>query len=319
MQISNGIYDLPIDDTPIAILDFETTGTRPGRDRVIEVSVVRVEPDGSSSLVLDSLINPNRRVSATEIHGITDDDVADAPRFSDVAGSLLNAISGCVLAAYNVYFDLRFLEDELERIGISIEAPYFCLMYLRPMLGLGKRCTLKDACKEHGIERDTWHATAHDTQASASLYDVYRGVMTDRQLRTFRDLASLRNYKFVESFSLPMPGSDLAASFPRSGVFKSRSLRAMPADPARESRREYWDVLKTTLADLQITDEELDYAISKRAEIDLAHDEVRMLHARAFANVIVQFIEDCKIDEREASKLRRLHQCLHQLGWAPGD
>jgi DNA polymerase III epsilon subunit-like protein len=76
-----GISPFRIDDTPIAIIDFETTGLIAGADRVVEVSVVRVDPGEEPRLVLDTLINPQRHVSATEIHGITDADVADAPYF----------------------------------------------------------------------------------------------------------------------------------------------------------------------------------------------------------------------------------------------
>ena len=52
--------------------------------------------------MLDTLVNPRRAIAATEIHGITDDDVADAPEFGDIASDLVAAISDCVVAAYNV-------------------------------------------------------------------------------------------------------------------------------------------------------------------------------------------------------------------------
>ena len=106
-----GLLDHAILQTPIAVLDFETTGMRTGWDRVVEVSVVRLDPGQPMNLVLDSLIQPDRRVTATEIHGITDRDVADAPRFADIAGNLLEAISGCILAAYNVAFEVADFDD----------------------------------------------------------------------------------------------------------------------------------------------------------------------------------------------------------------
>lgn len=316
MYFSNGISDLKVGETPIAILDFETTGTRPGRDRVIEVSVLRVEPDGSSSLLIDTLIDPGRPVSATEIHGITDDDVKGAPRFSEIAGELLNAMAGCALAAYNVYFDLRFLEDELERMGVYIKAPHFCLMYMRPMLGLGKRCTLQDACRDFGITPSSAHATAADVNASAALLAVYRKAMVDRRVRTFGELGKLHSYKFVESFTNPALRKGMI-DVSKAPVFKSRSTSS--PDPRQSARREYWEVLKTTLADLKISEDELTYAIHKREALELEPGELRMLHARAFANVIMQFIEDRELDDSESRKLRRLNDCLRRLGWAPGD
>jgi DNA polymerase III epsilon subunit-like protein len=86
MLAGKGIIDHPIHNTPIAIVDFKTTGLTPGIDRVIEISVVKVVPGRQPYLAFDTLVNPNRLVAATEIHGITDDDVADAPQFSDITG-----------------------------------------------------------------------------------------------------------------------------------------------------------------------------------------------------------------------------------------
>src|SRR3990172_5398809 len=110
-----GLMDRAIADTPVAILDFETTGLNAGVDRVVEVSVVRVDPGQQPKLLLDTLVNPQRRMGATDIHGITEEDVADAPRFEDIAGKLVKALYDSVIAAYNVYFDIGFLEYELGR------------------------------------------------------------------------------------------------------------------------------------------------------------------------------------------------------------
>jgi DNA polymerase-3 subunit epsilon len=70
--MASGIVDSRIQETPIAILDFETTGLTPGYDRVVEVCVMRCVPGQAPRIVLDTLVNPLRAVAATEIHGITD-------------------------------------------------------------------------------------------------------------------------------------------------------------------------------------------------------------------------------------------------------
>ena len=77
-----GISHRSLRETPIAIIDFETTGLTAGADRVVEVAIARVDVGGEPRIILDTLVNPLRRVAATEIHGITDADVADAPRFA---------------------------------------------------------------------------------------------------------------------------------------------------------------------------------------------------------------------------------------------
>ncbi len=97
-----GISTRRIDATPVAVIDFETTGLTPGLDRVVEVSVVRIEPGEAPRLVFDTLVNPERPMAATHVHGITEADVAGAPRFDEIAGDFLAAMQGCMIAAYNV-------------------------------------------------------------------------------------------------------------------------------------------------------------------------------------------------------------------------
>jgi DNA polymerase III subunit epsilon len=196
----NGLFGRSIADVPVAVLDFETTGMWPGPDRVVEISVVRVGPGAGPELVLDTLVNPGRRVGCTFVHGITDRDVIDAPRFEQVAGPLLQSLAGCVVAAYNAAFDVRFLDHELGRLGVGHPFPHVCLMYLRPLLGLGKHCRLSAACREHGIAHGRAHTAAGDALAAARLWTVYREAMSGLGVRTFADLAARKPYKFVRSF-----------------------------------------------------------------------------------------------------------------------
>src|SRR6266566_1526325 len=174
------IIDSQVSTTTIAVVDTETTGLYPRTDRLVEISVVRCEPGQTPSVVVNTLINPQRHVGATEIHGITDDDVVDAPTFADIAGEVADALTGCVVAAYNVYFDVRFLNEEFARVGLKPLPPYLCLMYMRPMLGLGRKCCLSDACKEHGISHEKTHTAAGDALASTALWSVYRQEMASR-------------------------------------------------------------------------------------------------------------------------------------------
>jgi DNA polymerase-3 subunit epsilon len=198
-----GIWDRPIDETPVAVIDFETTGLYPGRDRVIEAAVIRVDPGDEPRVAFDSLIRPGRPVAATFVHGITDADVADAPTFAEVAGEFLRAVSGCVLAAYNARFDMSFLEYELGAVGEPSRPPHLCLMYLRPLLSLGKVCRLGVACQLNGVRLSGAHSAAGDAVASARLWQRYRAAIRDRGLATFRELAGAGRYQFLRSFDRP--------------------------------------------------------------------------------------------------------------------
>jgi DNA polymerase-3 subunit epsilon len=99
---------------PLIILDLETTGINIASDRIVEIALLKIQPDGSEEeRVLR--INPEIPIpeKATMIHGITDDDVKDAPLFKEVARTLARFIEGCDLAGFNSNrFDIPLLAEE---------------------------------------------------------------------------------------------------------------------------------------------------------------------------------------------------------------
>ena len=127
-----------------------------------------------------------------------------------------------MLAAYNVYFDIRFLRHELGRLGADCSIPHLCLMWMRPMLGLGRRCGLGRACSEFGIQLTDAHHAAADTLAAARLWQVYLEEIARREVRTFADLRRLKSYKFVKSFRTTPFGRADAERLGRGACLKSR-------------------------------------------------------------------------------------------------
>ena len=110
---------------PIVFLDLETTGVDPAKDRIVEISLVKVQPDGSKE-VKTRRINPGMPIppESTAIHGIADDDVKDEPRFEQIAKSLAAYMEGCDLAGYNSNrFDIPVLAEEFPacRSGCGFE------------------------------------------------------------------------------------------------------------------------------------------------------------------------------------------------------
>jgi DNA polymerase-3 subunit epsilon len=104
---------------PLAVLDLETTGTDPQKDRIVEVGVLKLWPDGRQERYTRR-VNPGIPIppEASAIHGIRDADVAGAPRFEEVADSLLELLQDCDLCGFNLKrFDLRLLYVELGRVG----------------------------------------------------------------------------------------------------------------------------------------------------------------------------------------------------------
>jgi len=317
-----GVLNRSIQETPFAIIDLETTGLNAGADRVVEVAVVRKDPGGKPRLVLNTLVNPHRLMSATEIHGITDDDVHDAPDFGAVSGELIRALADCVVAAYNVYFDMRFMVDEFARIGLRRSVPHVCLMYLRPMLDLGPRRSLRDACGEHGIRHDNLHVAAQDATASSCLMELYLDTLRRMRVETFQQLTALSDYKFLASLhNEPLSVFSAVSLSETTAKFKPRGPVVLPSvapEVQRQAVADYWDALTSVLADLDISEEEASQLGQKRKKLKIHSEQVRMLHARAFAGAINHFTRDQWLDESECDKLHRLHQCLDRLGWAPG-
>lgn len=110
-------------DRPIAFLDIEATGLNISKDRIVEIAIIKVNPDGSESEFV-SLVNPEMDIpqEVIDIHGITNDKVKDAPKFSQLAPQLIAFIAEADLAGYNSNkFDIPMLAEEFLRVGSSID------------------------------------------------------------------------------------------------------------------------------------------------------------------------------------------------------
>lgn len=108
---------------PIIFFDLETTGTDHAKDRIVELAFVKLLPDGRRD-TYKKRINPGVPIPAetTAIHGISDDDVKDAPLFKQIAHNLYDWMRGCDLGGYSSSkFDLPLLAEEFLRVGINVD------------------------------------------------------------------------------------------------------------------------------------------------------------------------------------------------------
>ena len=111
---------LPLDSQILAAFDVETTGLSAFYgDRICEVGLVRAQGDEILA-TYQTLVNPGRSISpgAARVNGLTDEQVSQAPPFSEIASDLLALLDGAVLVCHNAPFDLSFLEAELSRLGL---------------------------------------------------------------------------------------------------------------------------------------------------------------------------------------------------------
>ena len=108
---------------PIIFFDLETTGVDTSRDRIVEISMIKVGVDGSKQ-IKTRRINPEMPIpaEATAVHGITDEDVKDEPTFKQIAKSLAQFIEGCDFGGFNSNrFDLPVLVEEFMRAGVDVD------------------------------------------------------------------------------------------------------------------------------------------------------------------------------------------------------
>ncbi len=160
-------------DTPIVVLDFETTGLNTKTDRIIEIGAVKLY----RHTIIDSygtLVNP--RVSLqpiiTKITGITDMMLADQPTIEQTIPKLLEFIGDCPIAAHNASFDVGMLESELKRQNLSLDvAQIDTLNFSRKLFPQLRSYKLKALCKFLGVSLKDAHRAVNDATATALCLD----------------------------------------------------------------------------------------------------------------------------------------------------
>ena len=151
---------------PLVFFDLETTGIDIAKDRIVEISMVKVMPNGEE-IVKTRRINPGMPIppESTAIHGITDEDVKDCPKFKEIAKSLAAQIEGCGLAGFNSNrFDIPMLAEEFLRAGVDVDLnrrkfidvqTIFHKMEQRNLTAAYKFYCNKDLTNAHSAEADT--------------------------------------------------------------------------------------------------------------------------------------------------------------------
>ena len=145
------------------VVDTETTGL--GKfDRIVEIAAITINPQTGEIIdEFETLVNPERDIGPTSIHGITPSMVETAPTFAEIATALARRLTGAVLVGHNLAFDVRMLQQEYDRLDSSFDC------------GHG-RCTLRatglklaSACAKYGVSLSETHQAYSDALATAML------------------------------------------------------------------------------------------------------------------------------------------------------
>ncbi|MEG1622217.1 MAG: 3'-5' exonuclease [Alistipes sp.] len=150
---------------PIVFFDLETTGVDTSKDRIVEISLAKIMPDGEE-ITKTRRINPEMPIpaEATAIHGITNEDVKECPTFQQVARSLAQFIEGCDFGGFNSNrFDVPVLVEEFLRVGVNVDFSHcrfvdvqniFHKMEQRTLVAAYQFYCAKDLTAAHSAEAD---------------------------------------------------------------------------------------------------------------------------------------------------------------------
>lgn len=189
---------------PLVFFDLETTGTSITRDRIVEISYIKVFPDGTTEEKCRR-INPEMHIpeASTAIHHITDDDVKDAPAFRQIAVSLNEQLEDCDIAGYNSNkFDVPLLVEEFARAGVNFQIAGRRFVDVQNIFHKMEQRTLVAAYRFYcGKELTDAHSALADTRAT---YEVLLGQL-DRYAELGNDVERLAD------FSRAGRGVDLAS------------------------------------------------------------------------------------------------------------
>lgn len=157
---------------PLCFFDLETTGTSITKDRIIEIAVIRIHPNGEKTMCSHRL-NPTIPIppEASAIHGITDEDVKDLPTFKEVAREYARMMEGADLAGFNILrFDLPLLVEEFLRAGVEFDYSEKKIIDAQRIFHLMEKRTLSAAYRFYmGKELTGAHSAKTDTQASMEI------------------------------------------------------------------------------------------------------------------------------------------------------
>jgi DNA polymerase-3 subunit epsilon len=179
---------------PIAFIDLETTGINVSTDRIVEISVLKINPDGKQEW-MSTRINPEMPIppNSTAIHGITDKDIANSPTFKEIAKKLTAFLEGTDLAGYNaIKFDIPVLAEEFLRANIDFNFHNRKYVDVQVIFHKKEQRTLAAAYLFYcNRELENAHSSKADTEAT---YEVLKA-----QLNRYNDLEN--NVEKLADFS----------------------------------------------------------------------------------------------------------------------
>ena len=220
---------------PVVFFDLETTGTSVTNDRIVEISYLKVFPDGRE-ISKTSRVNPGMPIppQATSVHHISDEDIKDCPTFPQIAREIANVFEGSDIAGFNSNrFDIPMLAEEFLRAGVDFDFSKHRFIDVQVIFHKMEQRTLTAAYKFYcGKDLDNAHSAAGDTRATYEVLkaqlDRYDNLQND--VKWLSDYTSFtRNVDFSGHFIYDDNGKEII----NFGKYKGRSLaEVIKRDPS---------------------------------------------------------------------------------------
>lgn len=298
--------------TGYAVVDLETTGLHPRGQRIVEVAVVHVSPDGDITGTWDTLLNAQRDLGPQHLHGITAAEILRAPTFDQMAGELAALLRGRVLVAHNLRFDAGFLAAEYLRSGYEVPCAVehgLCTMSLARRYLPGSGRSLVGCCAAFGITILDAHRASADATAAAQLLAGYLGIDGDAT----RWAEAMARAAALTWPPIPPTGTSW---FPRQRGrepqqhFLSRLVQRLPDPGLPEERTAYLAMLDQALLDRHISVTEADGLVAVAAELGIGRSAAHELHTFYLRQLAQVAWTDGLISDDEGTDLRMAGKLL---------
>lgn len=157
-----------------AIIDIETTGQSSGKGKITEIAIFIHDGFGVTDS-FSTLINPECYIPGfiTELTGIDNNMVQNAPKFYEVARRIVEMTQDCIFVAHNVMFDYKFIQEEFKRLGYNYQRKTMCTVRLgRKFLPGHRSYSLGKICDDLGIRIEGRHRASGDAYATVKLFEL---------------------------------------------------------------------------------------------------------------------------------------------------
>ena len=278
-----------------AVVDTETTGF--GKtDRLLEIGIVLV--DGNEIIQeWETLVNPERDISNSNIHGITAETVSLAPIFEEVIDEISQFLDGRIFVAHNVAFDARMIKAEFDRLNRSIDlGSGFCTLQATKM-------KLSAACEAHGISNAHAHRALTDARATAM---ILTQVFEEGRTMTPALVTGYSKSSHVRTLSRAAVVEGLSSGQQNLRRI-ARNYQLHGEDAGRIS---YLDALSSVLSDFELTPDESRHLSDWASDLGLSESDRHKAHEYFVQSIIEAAKRDNFISELEEKLIFKVANSL---------